>query len=84
MSELDEMLRCLGAEPVPDMAGLDGAVIAGMGRRREGQAARRAIALAGCVALFVGTGATLVPSAPAGAEPLLGMPEAAPSRLLVD
>jgi hypothetical protein len=84
MNELDEMLRRLGAAPVRAMAGLDGAVMAGVSQRRARQLARRGMALACCVALFVGAAGTLVPSAPASAEPLLGMPEAAPSRLLVD
>lgn len=85
MSELDNMLLRLGAEPVPDsLADMDGAVLAGVGRHRERQTARRTMALAGCVAVLVGAAGTVAPSAPASAEPLLGMPDAAPSRLLVD
>lgn len=85
MSELDEMLLCLGTEPVPAaLAGMDNAVFAGVTRRRERQVSRRAMALAGGVAIFVGLASAVAPAGPASAEPLLGMPEAAPSHLLVD
>lgn len=85
MSELDDILRQLRSEPVPGvLAGLDGAVLAGIGRRRESVVARRAIVVAGCVALVVGVAGALAPSAPASAEPLLGVPAAAPSHLLAD
>jgi hypothetical protein len=84
MSELDELLLCLAAEPAPVLEGLDGAVLAGLGRRRERQLARRTLVLAGGVAIFVGMAGALVPDAPASAEPLLGMPAAAPSHLLAD
>lgn len=84
MSELDELLLRLAAEPAPALDGLDRAVMAGLGRRRERQVARRTLALAGGVAIFVGTAGALAPGAPASAEPLLGMPAAAPSHLLAD
>lgn len=85
MTKLDEMLARLGAEPVPGaLAGLDGAVLAALGQRREAQLARRTMILAGCVAMLVGMAGTLAPASRASAEPLLGMPEAAPSHLLVD
>lgn len=85
MRKLDEMLGSLGAEPVPlALAGLDDAVMAGLGRRREAQAARRGLLLASGVAVLVGLAGTLAPSSPASAEPLLGLPDAAPSHLLVD
>ena len=84
MSELDRMLLRLAAEPAPVLDGLDSAVMTGLGRRRERQVARRTLALAGGVAFFVGAARTLVPGAPASAEPLLGMPAAAPSHLLAN
>lgn len=89
MSELDDILLRLGAEPAPaGLAGIEQPVMAGLGRRREAQLARsatmRTLAVAGCVAMLVGTAGTLLPAAPASAEPLLGVPEAAPSHLLAD
>lgn len=85
MTDLDHLLQQLGAEPAPDrLTGLDEAVLAGLGRRRERDLARRSLALAGGVALVVGAASAGLPAAPAQAEPLLGMPAAAPSHLLVD
>lgn len=84
MNELDHLLLRLRADAAPGLDGLDGAVMAGLGRRRERQVARRTLALAGGVAFFVGTAGALVPGAPASAEPLLGLPAAAPSHLLAD
>jgi hypothetical protein len=85
MNELDELLGHLGAEPVPPaLARIDGAVIAGLGARREAGMARRSLMLAGLVALLVGGAGALAPTASASAEPLWGMPAAAPSHLLVD
>jgi hypothetical protein len=40
------------------------------------------MALAGGIAVFVGVAGTVLPAAPANAEGLLGVPEAAPSHLL--
>ncbi len=83
MSDLDEMLMRLGAEPVPEaLAGLDQVVFVGVGKRRERQLSRRTLALAGGVAIFVGIGSAVAPAGTPNAEPLLGMPDAAPSRLL--
>lgn len=85
MSDLDELLARL--RDVPDHAGLgalEAPVMAGLTRRRETTEARRGLALAGAIAICVGTVATLVPGSPATAEPLLGVPGAAPSQLLAD
>lgn len=89
MSELDELFLRLRAEPVAMPDGLDGAVMAGLGHRRDRQVARRGLVLASGVALFVGIAGAFVPGAagPGGtarAESLLGMPAAAPSHLLAD
>ena len=85
MTELDELLGRLGSEPPPEaLLALDGAVLAGMGQRREAGFARRGLLLAGGVAVLVGLAGTFAPAAPASAEPLLGLPEAAPSHLLAD
>lgn len=89
MNELDELLGQLGTQPVPTaLAGLDGAVLAGLDARREARLARRSLALAGGVALLVGGAGALAPASRASAEPLpqllSGMPAAAPSHLLVD
>jgi hypothetical protein len=40
--------------------------------------------MAGCFAALVGSVTALVPSSPAVAEPLLGVPASAPSQLLAD
>jgi hypothetical protein len=83
MSNLDDALLQLAAVPVPTFLGeIDGVVIAGAARRRESSAARRAMALAGGIAVLVGVAGTILPAAPANAEGLLGVPEAAPSHLL--
>lgn len=85
MTDLDHLLQQLGTEPLPErLAALDGVVLAGLGRRRERDLARRSLALAGGVALVVGAASAGLPGTPAQAEPLLGMPAAAPSHLLVD
>lgn len=85
MTELDELLGRIGAEPTPAaLAAIEGAVLAGIDQRREASVARRGLLLASGVAVLVGLGGTLAPSSPASAEPLLGMPDAAPSHLLVD
>ena len=85
MSELDELLGRMGGEPLPPaLAAMDAAVLAGLGQRREASLARRGLLLASGVAVLVGLAGTLAPSSPASAEPLLGLPEAAPSHLLVD
>lgn len=85
MTELDELLGRMGAEPPPPgLAAIDDAVLAGLGQRREASLARRGLLLASGVAVLVGLAGTLAPSSPASAEPLLGLPDAAPSHLLVD
>jgi hypothetical protein len=85
MNDIDQLLAGMRAAPLHDgLAAIDGAVMAGVARRREATEARRGLALAGAIAICVGTVATLVPGSPASAEPLLGMPRAAPSHLLVD
>jgi hypothetical protein len=85
MNNLDDMLVRLRDDPVPiGLASLDASIVAGVHRRREALEARRGLMLAGAIAILVGVGGTLVPGGPAAAEPLLGMPYAAPSHLLVD
>lgn len=85
MHELDLTLARLGNRPLP--AGLDGlesAILGGIGQRRERQMARRTIALAGAVGLLVGTAGAVTAPGPAMAEPMFGVPAAAPSTLLLD
>lgn len=85
MGDIDDMLLRLGAEPVPAaLAELDGAVLARIGQRREARMVRRTMMLAGCVAMVAGMAGTIVQAGPAVAEPLLGVPAVAPSRLLAD
>ena len=85
MTELDTLLTRLGAQSAgAQLDALEGPVMAGLVQRRERAAARRGYVLAGCLALFVGMAASVVPGAPVQAEPLLGVPAAAPSHLLMD
>ena len=85
MSNLDRILTTLSdAPPIGALADVEAPVMAGLARVREARLARQSLALAGCVAAFVGSVTTLVPTGPAVAEPLLGIPANAPSQLLVD
>lgn len=86
MSDLDRMLGQLRIMPAdPRLAGLDGAVMAGLTVRRERAVARRSLALAGIVAIGIGWAGSVVPGTPAQAalQPvIIGMSDYAPSRLL--
>jgi len=84
MSDLDRMLDAMRAMPTDTrLTGIDGAVIAGITRRREQAMARRSVALAGLLAIGIGSAGSVFPSAPAQASPLpIGMSDYAPSRLL--
>lgn len=85
MSELDALLGRFAEEPLPGaLAVMDGAVLAGLGKRLESRTASRALVLAGGVSLLVGLAGTFGTASSASAEPLLGIPEAAPSHLLAD
>jgi len=85
MMDIDLVLEHLSSEPVPaGLAAIDGGALAGLARHRETQAARGGLLLAGGVAVLVGLAGAVAPSTPAYAEPLLGLPAAAPSNLLVD
>ena len=83
MSKLDSQFTQLREVPVPD--GLDmieQRVFAGIAVQREAVIARRGLVLAGAVSLVIGLSASLTPVNKARAEPLFGVPAAAPSRLL--
>lgn len=84
MSDLDRMLDALRAVPTDArLAEIDGAVIAGVTRRRDQAMARRSLALAGLLAIGIGWAGSILPAAPAQASPLpIGMSDYAPSRLL--
>jgi hypothetical protein len=85
MSDLDDLLADMRNAPAPArLSALDALVMTGLARRRETIEARRGLALAGAIAIVVGVGGALVPGTPAAAEPLLGLPSAAPSHLLAD
>ncbi len=85
MADIDELLGVLAHRAVPPALGsLEGSVLAGLAERRERANARRAMAAALLVAAFVGAFGSVVPSAPAQAEPLFGIPAGAPSHLLAD
>ncbi|MEO7247636.1 MAG: hypothetical protein ABIW31_04210 [Novosphingobium sp.] len=85
MSELDELLAILRAEPAhAGLAALDNGVMAGLVQRRETVTTRRGMVLAGLVAVVVGSVAAVAPASPASAESLLGVPASAPSQLLTD
>jgi len=86
MSDLDQMLDQLRAQPVdPRLAEMDDAVMAGLARRREQAVARRSVALAGLMAIGIGWAGSLGPAGPAQAAsrpPVIGMSDYAPSQLL--
>ena len=85
MSELDELLTALRDEPAPArFADFDIAVMAGLARHREAQVSRRSLALACLVAALVGVSAMSMSRPSVAAEPLIGIPETAPSHLLID
>ena len=83
--DMDKLIAELRDAPVPSrLAEIDADVMSGLWRLRDTRAARRGVALAGVIAVFVGMAASVVPGAPAEAGPLLGVPDAAPSHLLAD
>ncbi|CDO35222.1 hypothetical protein [Novosphingobium sp. KN65.2] len=86
MDDLERFIAQLRDEPVPARLGaLENSVMAGLKTARERLVARRGIALACAVAGLIGLwGGLAMPGAPTGHEdPLLGLPAAAPSHLLV-
>lgn len=83
MNDIDKMLTSLRSQQVPDgLAHIDGAVFDGLSARQERDFSRRGMALAACLAASVGLALGIDGGSPAAAEPLLGMPVAAPSHLL--
>lgn len=85
MSDLDRILTLLSDAPTAGALGdVEAPVMAGLARLREARSARRSLLMAGCFAALVGSVTALVPSSPAVAEPLLGVPASAPSQLLAD
>jgi hypothetical protein len=85
MNDLDRILSILSdALSSGALAEVEGPVMAGLVRLREARSARRSLVMAGCFAALVGSVTALVPSGPAVAEPLLGIPASAPSQLLAD
>ncbi|WP_067732403.1 hypothetical protein [Novosphingobium naphthalenivorans] len=85
MTELDTLLARLGEESAgARLDTLEARVMTGLAQRREQTAARRGYMLASCLAVIVGSAAAVAPHTPASSAPLLGVPAAAPSHLLVD
>ncbi|SFG11579.1 hypothetical protein SAMN05518801_107206 [Novosphingobium sp. CF614] len=87
MTELDTVLAAMRARPVPGgLEGIDEAVLTGLATLRDRQASLRSVSLACVVAGLVGlwTGVGTHPGDTRSADPLLGLPAAAPSSLLVD
>lgn len=85
MSDLDRILTILSGAPIVGaLADVEAPVMAGLASLREARSARRSLVMAGCFAALVGSVTTLVPTGPAVAEPLLGLPASAPSQLLAD
>ncbi|MGE3692680.1 MAG: hypothetical protein AB7F98_15005 [Novosphingobium sp.] len=87
MRSLDDMLAGLGQMPVPELASLDDAVMAGLARRRQEAAFTPGLmGAAGGLALVLGlAGGSLSYSDPALARPLTPFASAdalAPSTLL--
>lgn len=90
MKDMDDIFALLRDEPVSDrLAGLDEAVLSGLARQRDRMAGRQGMILACAVAAFVGLwGGLALPVSLTGrgghanADPVLGLPAAAPSHLL--
>lgn len=83
MNKLDSQFADLRNAPLPaGLGAIESGVFAGIVARREAAVARRGLILAGAVSLVIGLSASLVPVTEARAEPLLGVPAEAPSRLL--
>lgn len=85
MNDIDAMLATLRDQPLPGRLGeLDAVVFDGLAALRDRQSSRRAMALAIIVAGFVGFAGGIGANSPASAQPLFGIPAAAPSHLLAD
>lgn len=85
MNKLDDILDELRAKPPHSaLTEIDATVFAGMARRRDQQASRRGMLLAGVIAVTIGAAGGVIPSSSANAEPLFGIPAEAPSHLLAD
>lgn len=83
MTKLDSQFAQIRAAPLPEaLDALDARIFAGIAAHREAAVARRGLVLAGFVSLAVGLSASLIPAGEARAEPLFGLPAAAPSKLL--
>jgi hypothetical protein len=83
MNKLDRHFSNLRDVPLPaGLAVIESCVFEGIAARREATVARRGLILAAAVSLVVGLSASLLPTTEARAEPLLGVPAEAPSRLL--
>jgi hypothetical protein len=83
MTKLDSQFAKMREMPLP--AGLDaieGEVFAGIAMRQKAAEARRGLVLAGFVSLVAGLSVSLMSVNEARAEPMFGIPAAAPSRLL--
>ena len=86
MDDVDRFIAQLRDEPVPaGLGAIEGPVMDGLFAARERLVARRGIVLACAVAGVIGLwGGLALPGAPSVHEdPLLGLPAAAPSHLLV-
>ncbi|MCX7284782.1 MAG: hypothetical protein NTX28_12195 [Novosphingobium sp.] len=85
MADIDDLLGALAAKaPPPALASLESDVFLGLARHRERATARRGMVLAVAAAAVVGIVGAVAPAAPAQAEPLFGVPQDAPSKLLAD
>jgi len=83
MTHLDSQFAQLREVPLPgSLDTIDAGVFAGIALQQEVRMVRRGLVLAGAVSLVVGLSVNLMPANEARAEPLLGVPEEAPSRLL--
>jgi hypothetical protein len=85
MTTVDQLLEQMrDAPPHAGLSAIGAGVVEGAMRLREQRVSRRGLALAGAIALVIGAGGSLVPTAPASASPLFGIPASAPSHLLAD
>jgi len=85
MTTVDQLLEQMrDAPPHARLSAMGEGVVESAMRLREQRMSRRGIALAGAIALVIGVAGSLVPSAPASASPLFGIPASSPSHLLAD
>lgn len=84
MTELDDILQQMRGRPTPAaLADIDACALVRVARSRDRDVVRNGLALAGAVAVLIGAAGSLALPAQASGRPLFGIPDTAPSQLLV-